>query len=72
MKQLNKNTKQSKFAAFLKESWSVYLTVGLVLLGIGILYASLFQDSYLIVILGIIFVVSFMMLIEFIIWKKKN
>jgi uncharacterized membrane protein YiaA len=72
MKPVNKNVKRNKFKEFFLESWSVYLVVSIVLLAIGIGYASLSGDNYFIIILGIIFVVSFMMMIEFIIWKKKN
>lgn len=67
-----KYTKKNKFVEFLKESWSVYLVVVIVLSIIGILYSSLSGENPIYIILGIIFVASFMMLIEFIIWKKKN
>ena len=67
-----KYVKKNKFKEFLKESWSVYLVVSIVLLLIGIFYAILSGENIIFIILGIIFVVSFMMLLEFIIWKKKN
>ena len=67
-----KYNKQNKFKAYLKESWSVYSVVGSVLLAIGIAYAILSKENIFFIIFGIIFVVSFMMLLEFIIWKKKN
>lgn len=72
MKPINRNVKKNTFKEFMKESWSVYAVVSGVLLAIGIMYASLFKENYLIIILGIIFVVSFMMLLEFIIWKRKK
>lgn len=67
-----KYTKRNKFVEFLKESWSVYLVVAIVLSAIGILYSSFSGEKIIFIILGIIIVISFMMMIEFIIWKKKN
>ena len=67
-----KYVKKNTFKEFFKESWTVYLVVCIVLMAIGILYSSLSGEKIVYIILGIIFVASFMMLIEFLIWKKKN
>lgn len=71
-----KYQKRNKFKDFLEESWSVYLVVAIVLSAIGIFFSISTSGNVVFnvisIVLGVVFVISFMMLIEFLIWKKKN
>lgn len=72
-----KYVKRNKFKEYLKESWSVYLVVLIVLSVIGVIFSASTGGGNILlnvisIVLGILFVISFMMLIEFLIWKKKN
>lgn len=68
--------KSSKFKEFLKESISVYAIVFIVLTVIGIFYSisvdgNVFVNIILIILAEII-VIGFVMLLEYLIWKKKR
>lgn len=66
-----KNSK-GKFKRYLNESKFVYLTVGLVLSAIGVIYMALTKEHPVVVFSCILLILLGMMLIEYTMWKKRN
>lgn len=66
------NNNKGKFKRFFNESKYVYLTVGLVLSGIGVIYMALTKEHPVVVFGTVILILLGMMLIEYMMWKKRN
>lgn len=60
------------FKEFLKESYTVYLVVTIVLVIIALCYVLFFKGSLLYAILGVVGIILLMIVVEYIMWSKGH